>query len=100
MRGFAQVLAAQREERLGASHIFEHPACVLPSLHLHAQAPARAATRGLPGVSARRAEENCKAKPRAKAQHGKENNERVERTMLLMSAFCAWWQQKTDGPRG
>jgi hypothetical protein len=29
IRGLAQLLAAQREARLGESHIFEHPACVL-----------------------------------------------------------------------
>jgi len=35
--GLAQVFAAQRAARRGESHIFEQPACVLPSLHLQAQ---------------------------------------------------------------
>jgi len=86
----------RREE----SHIFEQPACVLPSLHLQAQAAARTPLRQVPGASANAATEKSSASPNTDQQRRREKVGLSERTGRLMTGFCAWLAQKTDGAGG
>src|ERR1043166_7884399 len=88
--GLAQLFVAQRAARFAESHIFAHPACVLPSLHLQAQARARTLPRKLPGVSANKDVEKSNARPSTKRHQEGEQVGRNERTGRLMSGFCAY----------
>jgi len=82
------VAAPQPGFRPGASQTLEHPACVLPWLHLQAQAAARTPPRMLSGVSAIAAAANSRAEKMTRTLRRRENPQCHERAMLIRGFLC------------